>query len=105
MLELAPDMRPTAQQQDSLLILVDVVGSVTVALHGAPEILQQLYGHILRPGAFVVMEKQGFQLRRAHHPMIPFTSRSRLILVQHGNRRLVDLYVVAAQHSFLQFPV
>ena len=27
------------------------------ALHGTPEILQKLYGHILRTGAFVVMKE------------------------------------------------
>ena len=57
MLELASYMGPAAQQQHPLLVLVDVVGSVAVALHGTPEILQKLYGHILRTGAFVVMKE------------------------------------------------
>lgn len=50
MFELASYMGPAAPP---LLVFVDVVGSVALA----PEILQQLYDHILRTEAFVVMEE------------------------------------------------
>ena len=105
MLELAPDMRPAPQQQDAMLVLVDVVGSVAVALHGALKILQQFYDDILRPGTLVIVEEKRFQLRRTYHPVISLACGSRLILVQNRDDALVDLNIIASQHPFPQFLV
>ncbi len=94
--ELASGMRPTAQKQFPFHPLEVLIYAVAVALDGSLEVFQQSHRHAGAPGAVLIEEEPVF---RHHVQDAPYVSLNGtvLLVVDHRQRALVHLYIIAGQ--------